>query len=122
LAGVQPPANLKILMQEKRIMPNEKRNILTGGLILIALGVLIFISNTTGYKFNQTWPVLIIVIGISTIIQRAKDFGGWFITIAGVIFLINNLYGFDLSQYHKYLLPAILVLLGIFVILRRKKK
>jgi hypothetical protein len=109
-------------MQEKRNMPSEKRNIITGGLILIALGVLIFISNTTGYKFNQTWPVLIIVIGISTIIQRAKDFGGWFITIAGVIFLINNLYGFDLYQYHKYLLPAVLILLGIFVILRRKKK
>jgi hypothetical protein len=103
-------------------MPNEKRNILTGGLILITLGVLIFISKTTGYHFGQTWPVLIIVIGVSTIIQRVKDFGGWFITIAGGAFLINELYGFDLSQYSKYLLPAVLILLGIMVILRRKKK
>jgi formate hydrogenlyase subunit 3/multisubunit Na+/H+ antiporter MnhD subunit len=104
-------------------MPSEKRNILTGGLILITLGVLIFIGRTTSYHFGQTWPILIIVIGISTIIQRAKDFGGWFITIAGVVFLFINLYGFDLSQYsHQYLLPAVLILLGIFVILRRKKK
>ena len=102
-------------------MPSERRNILTGGLILITLGVLIFISNTTGYKFNQTWPVLIIVIGISTIIQRVKDFGGWFITIAGVVFLINEFYGFELSKYSQYLLPAVLILLGIFVILKRKK-
>lgn len=102
-------------------MPNEKRNILTGGLILITLGVLIFISKTTNYHFDQTWPILIIVIGISTIIQRAKDFGGWFITIAGALFLINEFYGFDLSQYSQYILPAILVLLGIFVLLRRKK-
>jgi cadmium resistance protein CadD (predicted permease) len=73
------------------------------------------------YPFGQTWPILIIVIGICTIIQRVKDFGGWFITIAGVIFLINEFYGFELSKYSQYLLPAILVLLGIFVLLRRKK-
>lgn len=102
-------------------MPNEKRNILTGGLILITLGVLIFISKTTNYHFGQTWPVLIIVIGVSTIIQRVKDFGGWFITVAGALFLVNEFYGFDLSQYSQYILPAILVLLGIFVLLRRKK-
>ena len=103
-------------------MPNEKRNILTGGLILITLGVLIFISRTTSYHFGQTWPILIIVIGISTIIQRVKDFGGWFITIAGGLFLLNEFYGFELSKYSQYLLPAVLILLGIFVILRRKKK
>ena len=102
-------------------MPSEKRNIITGGLILITLGVLIFISRTTSYSFGQTWPILIIVIGISTIIQRVKDFGGWFITIAGVLFLVNEFYGFDLSQYSQYLLPAVLVLLGIFVLLKRKK-
>jgi hypothetical protein len=73
------------------------------------------------YSFGKTWPILIIVIGISTIIQRVKDFGGWFITVAGVVFLINEFYGFELSKYSQYLLPAILVLLGIFVLLRRKK-
>jgi hypothetical protein len=102
-------------------MPSEKRNILTGGLILITLGVLIFIHKATGYTFDKTWPILIIVIGISTIIQRVKDFGGWFITIAGALFLVNEFYGLDLSQYSKYLLPAVLVLLGIFVLLKRKK-
>jgi cadmium resistance protein CadD (predicted permease) len=121
LAGFQAPVNLKINIQEERIMPSEKRNIITGGLILITLGVLIFISRTTSYSFGQTWPILIIVIGISTIIQRVKDFGGWFITIAGVLFLVNEFYGFELSQYSKYLLPAVLILLGIFILLRRKK-
>ena len=58
----------------------------------------------------------------STIFQRAKDFGGWFITIAGGLFLANEFYGIELSKLNKYLLPAVLVLLGIFVILRRKKK
>ena len=102
-------------------MAGSKRYVLTGGLILIALGVLIYLSKTSPYKFDQTWPVLIIVIGICTVIQRKKDFGGWFITVAGVVFLIIEFYGSDLSMYYKYLLPAILVLLGIFVLLRRKK-
>ena len=94
---------------------------LTGGLILITLGVLIYLSKAGIYSFGKTWPILIIVIGISTIIQRTKDFGGWFISISGVIFLVNEFCGFGLSQYSQYLLPTVLVLLGIFVILRRKK-
>lgn len=102
-------------------MPNEKRSIITGGMILITLGVLIYLSKAGVYSFGQTWPVLIIVIGICTIIQRVKDFGGWFITVAGAVFLANEFYGFELSKYSQYLLPAILILLGIFVLLRRHK-
>jgi cadmium resistance protein CadD (predicted permease) len=102
-------------------MVGSKRHVLTGGMILITLGVLIYLAKAGIYPFGQTWPVLIIVIGICTVIQRVKDFGGWFITVAGVVFLINEFYGFELSKYSKYILPAILVLLGIFVLLRRKK-
>lgn len=102
-------------------MSNDKRNILTGGLILITLGILIFVSKTTSYHFGQTWPILIIVIGVSTIVQKFKDFGGWFITLAGIAFLCYELYGFDVSQYSQYILPTILILLGVFVLLRKKK-
>ena len=102
-------------------MAGSKSHVLIGGMILITLGVLIYLSKAGIYSFGQTWPILIIVIGIGTIIQRVKDFGGWFITIAGILFLINELYGFDLHKYSQYILPAILVLLGIFVILRRRK-
>jgi hypothetical protein len=102
-------------------MANSKRHVLTGGMILITLGVLIYLSKAGIYSFGQTWPILIIVIGICTVIQRVKDIGGWFITVAGVIFLINEFYGFELSKYSQYILPAILVLLGIFVLLRRRK-
>ncbi len=102
-------------------MAGSKSHVLIGGMILITLGVLIYLSKAGIYLFGQTWPVLIIVIGIGTIIQRVKDFGGWFITIAGILFLINEFYGFDLHKYSQYILPAILVLLGIFVILRKRK-
>ncbi len=100
-------------------MPTEKRNILTGGLILITLGVLIFISKTTSYSFGQTWPVLLIVIGISTLIYRFKAIEGWFIATVSVILFIE-FYGFDLYKYSQYILPIILVLLGVYVLMRRK--
>ena len=102
-------------------MPTEKRNILTGGLILITLGVLIFISKTTSYSFGQTWPVLLIVIGISTLIYRFKAIEGWFIATVGVIFLFIEFYGFDLYKYSQYIRPIILVLLGVYVLMRRKR-
>ncbi|PKN78444.1 MAG: hypothetical protein CVU51_15675 [Deltaproteobacteria bacterium HGW-Deltaproteobacteria-1] len=101
-------------------MPTEKRNILTGGLILITLGVLIFISKTSSYSFGQTWPILLIVIGISTLIYRIKAIEGWFIATVGVIFLFIEFYGFDLYKYSQFILPIILVLLGIYVLLKRK--
>jgi hypothetical protein len=102
-------------------MSEKKQNVFTGGVVLITLGILIFLSKSGSYPFGQTWPVLLIVIGVCTLIQRFRDLGGWIITLAGIGFLFNELYGFDLSQFSTYLLPAILILLGIFVILRRKK-
>ncbi len=102
-------------------MPTEKRNILTGGLILITLGVLIFISKTTSYSFGQTWPILLIVIGVSTLIYKVRAIEGWFIATVGVVFLVIYLYGFDLYKYTQYALPLILILLGIFVLLKRRK-
>lgn len=103
-------------------MPNEKRNILTGGLILITLGGLIFVSKTTAYGFDQTWPILLIVIGISTLFYTIRAIEGWFVATVGLIFLIINFYGFDIHKYSQYILPVILILLGVFVLLKRRKR
>ena len=103
-------------------MSNEKRNIITGGLILITLGVLIFLSKTTSCSFVKTWPVLLIVIGVSTLIYSLKAIEGWFIAMVGVVFLFIEFYGFDLYRYSQYILPVVLVLMGIYVIMRRRKR
>ena len=102
-------------------MPSEKRNVITGGLILITLGVLIFIHKTTPYGFGQTWPILLIVIGVSTLIYRFRAIEGWFISMAGVVFLIIEIYGFDFYRYSKFILPGLLILMGIYVILKKRK-
>lgn len=103
-------------------MSSGKRDVLPGGMVLITLGVLIYLSKAGIYPFGKTWPVLIIVVGICTIFQRFKGIGGWFITLAGIVFLANEFVGIDLSRYSQYTLPVILVLLGVFVLLKRRGK
>jgi hypothetical protein len=102
-------------------MVNKRRHMLTGGMILITLGVLIFLHMSGYYYFSKSWPILLIVIGVGTIIQSARDIGGWFITIVGVIFVITEAYGIELYKLSKYILPALLILIGIHVIVKRRK-
>jgi hypothetical protein len=94
---------------------------LTGGMILITLGVLIFLHMSGYYYFSKSWPVLLIVIGVSTIIQSVRDVGGWFITIVGIVFVITEAYGIELYKLSKYILPALLILIGIHIIVKRRK-
>ncbi len=44
-----------------------------GPIILIVLGVLFLIDHLDYYSFRQTWPVLLIVMGVLTLGARA----GW---------------------------------------------
>ena len=102
-------------------MSDRKQGVFTGGVVLITLGVLIYLSKTGTYSFDKTWPILLIVVGVCTLIQKFSDLGGWIITLAGIGFLFNQIYGLDLAQYSQYLLPGIVVLLGLFLFFRKKK-
>lgn len=103
-------------------MASNKSSIVPGGLVLITLGVLIYLSKAGMYPLGKTWPALIIVVGIGTILQGFKNISGWVITAAGAFFLANEFYSFQLSKYSQYTLPAILILLGVFILLRRGKR
>jgi hypothetical protein len=100
----------------------EKRNIFTGGMILITLGVLILLHNVNIYSIAKSWPILLIVISIGTLMQRLKDFGGWFIGVAGLIFLFVNNWGYDLHSVAIYLVPLLLILSGISILIKKYKK
>jgi hypothetical protein len=102
-------------------MSYRRRHVLTGGLVLITLGVLIYLHMSAIYPFAKSWPVLLIVIGLGTIIQSVKDIGGWFIAVVGGIFLITQSYGIEFHNLAKYILPAVLILVGIYVIIKRRK-
>ncbi|HOK06452.1 MAG TPA: DUF5668 domain-containing protein [Syntrophales bacterium] len=100
----------------------QKMQIIIGGLILITLGVLIILSNTGIYEFGRSWPVLLIVIAIGTLIQRVKDIGGWIILTVGTVFLLTEGFGIKMYELGKYLLPVLLIVVGANIIMKSKKK
>ena len=98
----------------------EKATILTGGLILITLGVLFILSNAQIIAFGKSWPVLLIVIASCTLMQRFLDFGGWILMAVGILFLALEGGGVRLETLWKYLLPVVLIVVGATMLLRRR--
>jgi hypothetical protein len=46
---------------------------LRGPAILITLGVLFALNNFTPYSFSETWPVLLIVVGLLSLLGRGAS-------------------------------------------------
>jgi hypothetical protein len=44
-----------------------------GPITLITVGVLFALNNFTPYQFHQTWPVLLIVFGLLSLLRRGVD-------------------------------------------------
>ena len=100
----------------------EKMDIVTGGLILITLGCLIILNNMEIYGFDKSWPILLLVIAFGMLIQKFKDIGGWLILVVGIIFFLIKNWGLNLHVLGTYLLPLILIILGINVFVKHRKK
>jgi hypothetical protein len=100
----------------------EKIHVLTGGMVLITLGVLVILGNTQIWSFSQSWPVLLIVIAIGTLIQRFKDLGGWVILAVGMIFLLTEVFGMQIYAMGKYLMPVLLIVVGANVLYKYNKR
>jgi len=96
-------------------------HVITGGMILITLGVLIILGKTNIWSFNASWPVLLIVIAVGTLIQRIKDLGGWIILAVGVIFLMTEIFGMEIYALGKYLLPVLLIVVGANILMKYRK-
>lgn len=106
----------------KKVESREKRHILSGGMILITLGVLIILHKSAVLGFNRSWPMLLVVIGIGAIIQRNKDLGGWFIAAAGVLLLVMQNWQMDIQMVSAYILPVLLILVGANIIRKHFRK
>jgi hypothetical protein len=100
----------------------EKMHVITGGLILIALGILIILNSMGLYEFGKSWPILLIVIAAGALIQRVGDFGGWIIAAVGIFFLVKENWGFEFYAAAKYILPILLILLGANILARNYKR
>ena len=102
--------------------PKGKQRVLTGGMILVTLGILIILHNATGYGLGKSWPILLLVIAMGTLIQKIADVGGWIIGAAGLIFLMKVSFGFDISNFATYLLPLLLILVGLNILIKHFQK
>jgi hypothetical protein len=72
----------------------EKMKIASGAVILLTLGVLVLLSTLGVYSLDKSWPILIVVFALFTLVQSPRDAGGWVIGAAGLLFLFfENWFG-----------------------------
>jgi len=95
-----------------------RRSILTGGMILICLGVLIMLAKLGLWSFDKSWPLLLIVIALGTLIQRFKDLVGWLIGCVGLASLILENMEAKIYTVVALLLPVLLVIVGIYILMK----
>jgi len=104
------------------VEPRDRRQILIGGVVLVTLGILIVLNSFTTFGFDKSWPILLIVIAITTLAQSPKDLVGWFIGVVGAVFLIDNNWSINVGWVKTYVMPALLIIIGLFMLYRRSKK
>lgn len=88
------------------------------GIVIVALGILwgLKVANVIDYSlfFDGWWTLFIIIPSIIGLITEKDKKGSLICLIVGV-FLLAYCY-FDLSQYKKFLLPLIIVVIGASII------
>ncbi|MFT3932966.1 MAG: DUF5668 domain-containing protein [Chitinophagaceae bacterium] len=94
-----------------------------GGIFLLALGAIFFLRQLDFPFFPHwlfTWPMILIAVGIYTGLKHNFKGAGWLIPIViGFIFLVDRMdIGLDL---HRFIVPAILVCVGLSLILHPKR-
>ena len=104
--------------KEKR----ERRSVLTGGLILVTLGSLVIFHKMDVWEFSRSWPLLLIMIAVGTLIQQVKDLGGWIIGCVGLVFFLSENLGVEIWKIVNLLLPLLLILAGVNVIIKYFRK
>ena len=93
-----------------------------GAVVLIALGILILLHVGGIYGFDKSWPILLIVLAFGTLARRIEDIGGWFIGIVGIVFIAMEKFYPSIEPWAQYVLPSILLLLGLFLLFDFFKK
>lgn len=94
----------------------EGKGKFVGGLVLITLGVLIILDTVGRYEFFRSWPLLLIVMSVAILVHRVRDWSGWFIGAAGLVFFAVRNYGEQFQQAASYIIPALFIIGGIYLL------
>ena len=101
----------------------QKMRIITGAMILVALGALFLLDAIGLFKFDKSWPILLIVVAIGILIQQPKDIIGWIIGAAGIAILFMRNWYTEMSQLVLNIVTSLgLIALGGYILYRDFKK
>jgi predicted membrane protein len=101
----------------------EKMRIASGAVILLTLGVLVLLSYLEIYGLDKSWPILILVFALFTLVQSPKDAGGWIIGAAGLLFLFfENWFGQVGTMTMNLIRSALLIVVAFFLFKTMRKK
>jgi lia operon protein LiaF len=104
-----------------------------GGLVLLGAGVLLllnmlgFTQFSLGELITIFWPVVVLLAGISQIINSSRNggafVGGLVVTAVGGYFMAKNLHLIDLplGEFLKFAVPVVLIAAGLSVMFRPGK-
>ena len=101
----------------------EKMRIASGAVILLTLGVLVLLSSFGIYSLDKSWPILILVFALFTLVQSPKDAGGWIIGAAGLLFLFfENWFDQVGAMTMNLVRSALLIVVAFFLFKTMRKK
>ena len=101
----------------------EKMRIASGAVILLTLGVLVLLSSFGIYGLDKSWPILILVFALFTLVQSPKDAGGWIIGAAGLLFLFfENWFDQVGAMTMNLVRSALLIVVAFFLFKTMRKK
>ncbi len=94
------------------------------GAFLILIGALFIIDNFNLLSFDLTdiffsWEIIIIVIGAVILLNDRGNFMGFVLIIVGLIFILSDIYYFDVSDLFFKYWPILLIILGISILLKK---
>src|SRR3990172_7335285 len=95
------------------------------GLVLIVLGVLILLDRMgAGYGLREGWPWMVVALGVGGLMRNSKSLAAWITTLIGIFIVGAKYYSINISVpglVKAYLLPVLLILIGILWLWRYKK-
>jgi hypothetical protein len=86
-------------------------------LILVGFGILFDRLNLLDFSWHKVWQFVILLIGIWMVItafiydQKGKIFGGTFLFLLGLLFLLKSYYVIEMR--HDIFWPSLLIILGL---------
>jgi len=100
----------------------EKMRIASGAVILLTLGGLVLLSSFGIYSLDKSWPILIIVFALFTLVQSPKDAGGWIIGAAGLLFLFFENWFDQVGAMTMNMVRSALLIVVAFILFKTMKK